>query len=301
MLEVSATIPVDVWPRDVALTPDGTRAYVANQTGNSVSVIDTATATVTDTIGLGDDPLFAMDLVAHPDGSRVYVGLLGGVFVIDTATNKVASSVETGNPWNLLTIHPDGATLYAAGGYPDGTVTVIDTVAESVTATVGVGLSPYRPRISGDGATVYVPVASTTTVAVLDTATAIVTYFDVGGEPRNVAVSPDGKVLYATEFSHEPALSNTLRVIDTASGAVTATIAVPNTSPPVGLAMHPDGSRVYAVYEDGIVAAIDPSVAAVSETVELGYCASSAAISPDGSALYVPHHLQDAVSVVRTG
>src|SRR5205809_722908 len=48
---VVATIPVGVEPEGVAITPDGTRAYVTIAFGPSVSVIDTATNT-------GTRPLF---------------------------------------------------------------------------------------------------------------------------------------------------------------------------------------------------------------------------------------------------
>jgi len=40
---VTATIKVGRNPLDVALTPDGATAYVANAGSNSVSVIDTST------------------------------------------------------------------------------------------------------------------------------------------------------------------------------------------------------------------------------------------------------------------
>ena len=46
---VIATIPVGAEPLGVAVTPDGSKVYVANS-HNSVSVIDTATNTVTATI-----------------------------------------------------------------------------------------------------------------------------------------------------------------------------------------------------------------------------------------------------------
>jgi YVTN family beta-propeller protein len=42
----------------VAITPDGTRAYVANRFSNTVSVIDTATNTVLSTIPVGPLPLW---------------------------------------------------------------------------------------------------------------------------------------------------------------------------------------------------------------------------------------------------
>ncbi len=48
---VVSTITVGPNPEGVAVSPDGTRAYVTNrQGGNSVSVIDTASNRVTETI-----------------------------------------------------------------------------------------------------------------------------------------------------------------------------------------------------------------------------------------------------------
>jgi YVTN family beta-propeller protein len=42
-------------PQGVAVSPDGTRVYIANARSDSVSVIDTATNKVTATIGVGSD------------------------------------------------------------------------------------------------------------------------------------------------------------------------------------------------------------------------------------------------------
>src|SRR4029077_8815160 len=68
---VVATIPVGIDPVGVAITPDGTRAYVTNLF-NSVSVIDTVTNTVVATIPLGTNQ--NPDWVAiTPDGTRAYV------------------------------------------------------------------------------------------------------------------------------------------------------------------------------------------------------------------------------------
>ncbi|MCB1905249.1 MAG: beta-propeller fold lactonase family protein, partial [Gammaproteobacteria bacterium] len=47
-----------------------TRVYVANNGTNSVSVIDTATNTVADTVAVGDRPY---GVAVNPAGTRVYV------------------------------------------------------------------------------------------------------------------------------------------------------------------------------------------------------------------------------------
>jgi YVTN family beta-propeller protein len=67
---VIATIDVGDAPAGVAVTPDGATAYVANVVDDTVSVIDTATNTVTATITVGDGPIF---VAVSPDGTRAYV------------------------------------------------------------------------------------------------------------------------------------------------------------------------------------------------------------------------------------
>jgi YVTN family beta-propeller protein len=91
---VTATVPEVGGRPGVAVTPDGTRVYVANGP-SSVSVIDTATNTVTATVGVGDGPF---GVAVTPDGARVYVPnwVSGDVSVIDTATNTVTTTVPVG-------------------------------------------------------------------------------------------------------------------------------------------------------------------------------------------------------------
>jgi len=50
------TIPVGTQPLGVAVTPDGSKVYVANTISGTVSVISTATNSVTDTIPVGTVP-----------------------------------------------------------------------------------------------------------------------------------------------------------------------------------------------------------------------------------------------------
>src|SRR6267142_1574658 len=72
---VVVTIPVGIFPTGIAITPDGTRAYVVNQFvtnqgNNTVSVIDTMTNTIVATISVGRGP---SEIAITPDGTRAYV------------------------------------------------------------------------------------------------------------------------------------------------------------------------------------------------------------------------------------
>src|SRR6516164_2662266 len=83
-------------------------AYVTNDGSGDVSVIDTATNTVTATITVGTAP-FAV--AVSPDGGTVYVANIDSdnVSAIATATNKVTATIPVGvNPFGVA-VTPDGS------------------------------------------------------------------------------------------------------------------------------------------------------------------------------------------------
>jgi YVTN family beta-propeller protein len=92
---VTATIPVGISPREVAVSPDGSKVYVTNGGSNSVSVIATATNTVSATIPVGTAPL---GVAVSSDGSKVFVAnlLSNTVSVIETAANTVTATISVG-------------------------------------------------------------------------------------------------------------------------------------------------------------------------------------------------------------
>ena len=70
-------------------------AYISNRDSANVSVIDTATNTVTATVAVGTAPF---GVAVNPAGTRVYVANTdsNNVSVIDTATNTVTATVAVG-------------------------------------------------------------------------------------------------------------------------------------------------------------------------------------------------------------
>jgi YVTN family beta-propeller protein len=81
----------------VAVSPDGTKVYVTNYNGNTVSVINTATNTVIATVNtIGNYPY---GVTVTPDGTKAYVTnfISDTVSVIDTTTNAVTDTVPVGN------------------------------------------------------------------------------------------------------------------------------------------------------------------------------------------------------------
>ncbi len=187
---------------------------------------------------LNSTTAFAIDVFA-------YIPNIGSdnVSVINTATDTVVATISVGDEPYGVAISPDGTKVYitnfsAAGA---GTVSVIDAVTNTVTNTISVGDGPRGAVVNPAGTTLYVANAAATTISVINTATNTVTgTISLSSNPWGVTINPLGTKLYAT-------LSNAgqLAVVNTATSVETdislATLVAPN-----GVAILPDGSKVYA-------------------------------------------------------
>jgi YVTN family beta-propeller protein len=271
-------------------------AYVSNSGDDTVSVIATATNTVTGTISVGVNPIV---VAVSPDGNTVYVANFGSntVSVISAATNTVIGTINVRVEPFGLAMSPDGGKVYVAN-FGANTVSVIATTTNTVTATIGVGASPIGVIVTPDGSTVYVAnYTNAGTVSVITTATDTVTAtINVGSLPDSVAVTPDGSTVYVVNY----AMAGTVSVISTASKTVTGTINVGNF--PNGLAVTPDGSTVYVANDNssGTVSVIATGTSAVTATISVGNLPNSVAITPDGSVAYVTNEASNNVSVIAT-
>jgi YVTN family beta-propeller protein len=300
-LSVIATVPVGSNPYAVALSPDGTRAYVADQGSTTVSVVDTATDTVSATIGVAGQPT---DVAVSPDGKRAYVTNQSRdiVSVIDTTTETLTASISTAY-WGTgvygVAVSPDGATVYAtvAGDLNSsvGYVVVIDTATNTITNGIAVGRGPYSVAVSPDGSQIYTANSRSNTVDVINTATQKVTSAIPGlSTPESVAISPDGKKAYIANTGN-----GTVGVIDAATDTVTDTVPIGDASTePVSVAVSPDGAHVYVADIAGSVDEIDTATDTVGTGLGVSGNPVSVAVSPGGNLVYVALNGGNALDVL---
>jgi YVTN family beta-propeller protein len=261
---VVATVPAPVWlttgPNAIAVTPDGTRAYVASSPMNvcrdngTVSVIDTARKTVVATITVGPSTVgpyggadYTTGVAMAPDGQHAFVTAAGcnldvapTVGWLDTATNTAVTTVPrdaAGVPPNGpvgVAITPDGRHAYVAIVGIASMVTVVDTAGRMVAFIPfppTLGSNPFGVAITPDGKHAYVALSYVGTVLVIDTASnMVVATVPVGNSPFGVAITPDGKHAYVAN-------GNGVSVIDTATNVVVATVPV---GPARAIAIIPD-------------------------------------------------------------
>ena len=136
--QVLRTFQVGQAPTEMALT--GTHLYVANSGGNSVSMINLDTNTVSAPISVGTNPT---GLAVSPDGKWVYVANQGSntVSVINAATNTIVGSpIAVGSQPTSVVISADSSLAYVANS--DDTVAVIDIRTNTVVRTVAIDPNP---------------------------------------------------------------------------------------------------------------------------------------------------------------
>jgi len=86
---------------------------VTNEEDKTVSVIDTATNTVTATVNVGKQPY---GVAVNPIGTKVYVANIvdSTVSVINTTTNTVIATVNVGDHPYGVAVNPTGTKVYVA-------------------------------------------------------------------------------------------------------------------------------------------------------------------------------------------
>ena len=125
---VIATVTAGGIPYGVAVTPDGTKVYVANWGSDNVSVIDTTSNNITARVNITKP----IGITVSPDGKKVYVtNVSNNLSVIDTANNTVTATVNVGSDPSGVAVTPDGKKVYVVNSGSNN-VSVIDTASNIV-------------------------------------------------------------------------------------------------------------------------------------------------------------------------
>jgi YVTN family beta-propeller protein len=187
-------------PRGVAVDPTRQRVYVANFGSNSLSVINSASQTVLQTIG---DIPSANGLAYDPTHNRIWVSnyatdTLTPIQANDQATVfTVLPAVSVGDgPWGVAydPVHDD---IYVANSLA-GSVTVVDAATQAVTATLSGSFSqPFHLAADPLNGKVYVANFGNNTVTILVNGGihGVVQLWD-SGRPYGIAVDETRATIY---------------------------------------------------------------------------------------------------------
>ena len=223
-LETVASIATGDRAHVVTLTNDNRQAWVANIGDNTISIVDTTSFRILGTIGVGKGPT---GLTFSRDGRFAYVSNQGDktVEIIDTASLKVIKAIPVGTNPHFLVLGPDGRIWGTNTGGTD--IYVIDPATQDKIASLNVGPAPQQIAFGFkglQGPNAYVTVAGLNRVVVVSADPKnlrILEQIDVGQRPNGISGNREGTRLFVV---HE--VSNDLKVIDTGSSSVLATVPV---------------------------------------------------------------------------
>ena len=297
-------------PSGVAVSPDGTRAYVANFVDDTLTVLDISSTTTAKPTVLGD-PIPVRDrptdVTLSPDGSRAYIGSHfgdGTITVLDTttATPTVLGTIDVGGQPTAVAFSPDGGRAYIAN--IDGTVSVLDTTTALPTVVgdpIPVGAQATGVAVSPDGTRLYVSDfngGTNGTFAVFDLTTATPTIIGAAvpvGGPTALVISSDGTRAYVLNQFDD----NVVALDITTDTPTIVNGPLPVGFDPTGLAISPDGSVLYVTARDGTVTVIDAVfVDYLGDPIAVGAAPVGVAVSPDGTRIYVTNEVNDNVQVI---
>ncbi len=175
---------------------------------------------------------------------------------------------------------------------------------KQVIATIAIDDRPLFIALRPDGARAYACNNESGTVSVIDTwAKKMIGVIRVAVITAGMAIHPSGTKLYVvTPENNGPAAAaagGAVRVIDTVTNKLTANILVDGR--PLGVAIHPNGTRLYVGCQDNhSVKVIDLATASVTATIDVDSVDYWLAVSPNGSHLYVSSGDDHQVTVVDT-
>jgi uncharacterized delta-60 repeat protein len=274
-----------------------TLAYVSNADSNSISVLDTETNQIINTIALSASP---NSLVVHPDGERAYFVSAGSLSVIDLKTNTVVDSLTFNHLGTGIAMHPSGGFLYITNLLSDGTayLVTVDTESFSIfddTLVIGRGnLADASMVINKAGTTLYTPRRHISDIIAVDLATLMINaVFETNSGVFYLAVHPDGSKLFASNNT------GPMEVFDTASRDLIDTIEMQSGARQSGVIVHPNGQKAYVVSGDELNI-IDTFSNIVIDALNVASGSQNVAIHPDGSRLYVASYTDDSLSVIDT-
>ncbi len=296
----------------VSFNANAGEIYVTNQQDNSVSIIDSDTNKVLETVKIAG--WFPHNIVFTPDGLEAWIANLGSanVSILDTIkrNNKLTlpegglceGPIHPRKPWSEpkgmredcsrvheVAIRPDGKMAYLTNLDSDY-IWVFDTATKKEIGRIKSG-SSARMVFSKDGKLGYVVSSHSNNIPIVDTDTnKVIGEIPVGKGVFGLAISPDGALLYVTTGK-----DNHFIILDISSQKKVADIMVGND--PHTVVISADGRWAYVTNRgDDEVAVIDTTKKEIKKKIKAAGEPDLAAIA--GRYLYVTNRKANSISAI---
>jgi YVTN family beta-propeller protein len=276
-----ATIKVGREPHEIAATPDGRKAYVANARGRTISVVDLKTYQVARTLR-SENFAFPHGLEVTPDGRYLLVTSEDSrrLFLIDAVRDVIVKSTTTTQKRaHMVSIFRGGRRACVANIESDS-VTLLSLPDMRILRHLKVGDGPEGIAVTPNGKWIVVALQGSDQVAILNASGGeILARLPTGKTPVRVAVTPNSFTALVSNRG-----SNDVTLLDLLTRRVRATVPVGRS--PGGVVAHPKGTRAYVCNNDSnTVSVVSITGSEVTAVIETG-------AHPDGIA-FVPVRTPD--------
>ncbi len=193
------------YPAGLAVSPDGSRLYVADQLSDAFSQIDLATRTVR-TVAAGHNPY---GVALSPDGATAYVSDQGArtvdVYDVSAASPRHVKQIRVGTHPNRMVVDSRDGTLYVANSESDSVSVVargsgrVDTIDLSPYQGAPIGSNPDGLALAADSNRLYVTNSGNNDVAVVNLNRGrVIGMIPTAWYPTDVVTSHNGRRLFVT-------------------------------------------------------------------------------------------------------
>ena len=260
-------------PYTITLSADGSKAYVTNSAGSTISIIDTQSNTVVGTITGLDGPsgMVIRGEIAYVNNYGASGGVGSGngrtVSIVDLITETVIGTLTVDQAPAAVALSPNELYLYVlcyvTGEEGTGTLDIISTQTNERISTISGFFGPFGFVIHPNGLYAYVSNFGSnnfdpfdTTVSVVNLTTyEITTTITLGIQPAGIAITPNGDFVYVSNYNTlyqvgSPTFSGlvngqgTVNVIDTATNTLVPMTIVVGLAPS-NITISPSGQYAY--------------------------------------------------------
>jgi YVTN family beta-propeller protein len=145
-------------PAGIAITPDGSKAYVTDANADTVTPINLTTLKPSAPILVGDGP---QGIAITPNGARAYVADAGAIISgqagtightvtpIDLSTDKALAPITVGNAPVGIAVTPDGSTVFVTNLNSES-VTPISVASDQASAAIATAGGPVAVAVAGN-------------------------------------------------------------------------------------------------------------------------------------------------------
>ncbi|MGA1864699.1 MAG: beta-propeller fold lactonase family protein [bacterium] len=258
-------VPVGDSPKGIVISPDGTNVYIANSGSDTISVLDTMTKEITNTIflGLGVGP---EGLAITPDGKLLISAnsVSNNISLIDTDTYRIIKHISVGMSPLRVSVSPWGDWAFVANNRSDDLM-IISLIARRVVSSIALRSGPVGVKSSSSGDEIFVCCHDSDIIQVIDNnLEEVVNSLPANRGPIDIVLDKRrGRIYVANAESNDVSISIESMNMREAS--------IPVGESPNALALDDTRRLLYVVNQgDGTISIIDLGKERIVDTIKAG-------------------------------